>query len=496
MISVTSTSRCIPALAILFCVPFLGAQVAVIDAGNRKQVIDGFGASTAWHGRITDREADAAFRNDRDDQLGLTILRIRIDPGGANADEIMNARKAKERGALILASPWTPPAWMKTNGGAVMGSLEPSYYGDYAAFLDDFCADAGVIDVVSLQNEPDARVDYESCVWTGAQLLDFCRDYASAISVPILMPESQNFSESLSDPVLNDSAACSAVSFIGGHLYGVSPRKYANALDRGKRVWMTENYFNGEDITTCMSLMAKQIVDCLADDMSAYIWWYLRQPDCNLIEPGGAFRKKAFIMAHFSKFIRPGARRIDAPVRPQNGVSLVAFTGENTVLVALNLNPSARNQTLTLVNDSTLQVRRYTTTDAKNLLDEGTIDLTDHSFTVTLEARSLTTFVGTRTSGVPDGRASDLPRRVRLEPNFPNPFNPVTTLEFSLPVRSRVVVRIFDTAGRTAAVPVDEELDAGEHRRRWDAAGLPGGVYLCRLQACGRVETRKLVLSR
>jgi O-glycosyl hydrolase len=58
------------------------AQVANIDAGNVKQDIDGFGASTAWHGQLSDREADAAFRNDSVNQLGLSILRIRIDPNG------------------------------------------------------------------------------------------------------------------------------------------------------------------------------------------------------------------------------------------------------------------------------------------------------------------------------------------------------------------------------------------------------------------------------
>jgi O-glycosyl hydrolase len=45
------------------------AQVASIDAGNVKQTIDGFGASTAWHGQLSDQEADAAFKNETDDQM-------------------------------------------------------------------------------------------------------------------------------------------------------------------------------------------------------------------------------------------------------------------------------------------------------------------------------------------------------------------------------------------------------------------------------------------
>jgi O-glycosyl hydrolase len=65
------------------------AQVANIDAGNVKQYIDGFGASTAWHGQLSDKEADAAFMNDN--QLGLSILRIRIDENRNYSDELKNA---------------------------------------------------------------------------------------------------------------------------------------------------------------------------------------------------------------------------------------------------------------------------------------------------------------------------------------------------------------------------------------------------------------------
>jgi glucuronoarabinoxylan endo-1,4-beta-xylanase len=206
---------------------------------------------------------------------------------------MQNARKAKARGALIFAAPWTPPARMKTNNNAVGGELKTSSYADYAAYLKQFCTTLGKVEVISLQNEPDASVTYESCTWSAAQLLEFCRSYASAIGTPVLMPESQGFVFALSDPTLNDSVARSNVSFIGGHLYGASPRIYANALDKGKRVWMTEHYYNPDDIATCINQLAKEIIDCMYNNMSAYIWWYLRQPDCNLINTGGSLRKKA-----------------------------------------------------------------------------------------------------------------------------------------------------------------------------------------------------------
>jgi glucuronoarabinoxylan endo-1,4-beta-xylanase len=246
------------------------AQEAILDAGKEEQYIDGFGASTAWHGQISENEADAAFKNDNNNQLGLSILRIRIDPNGYYSDEMKNAQKAKARGALILASPWTPPASMKTNSNTVGGELDASFYDDYAAYLDHFCDTMGNIDVVSLQNEPDAVVTYESCTWSAAQFLDFCKNHASAIGTSVMMPESQSFVSAFSDPTLNDSVACSHISFIGGHLYGASPSNYTNALNKGWRVWMTEHYFNADDINTCIT-MAKEIINCMYNNMSAYI---------------------------------------------------------------------------------------------------------------------------------------------------------------------------------------------------------------------------------
>jgi glucuronoarabinoxylan endo-1,4-beta-xylanase len=472
------------------------AQVAYIDAGKVKQHIDGFGASTAWHGQLSDKEADAAFNNDNDNQLGLSILRIRIDPNGYYSDEMKNAQKARARGALIFAAPWTPPARMKTNNNTVGGELKTSSYADYAAYLKQFCTTLGNVDVISLQNEPDARVTYESCTWNGAQLLDFCKNQALSIGKPVIMPESQGFVSALSDPTLNDSVACSNISFIGGHLYGTSPRIYSNALNKGKRVWMTEKYYNGEDITTCINQMAKEIIECMYDNMSAYIWWYLRQPDCNLINAGGAFKNKGYIMAHFSKFIRPGYHRIDATYLPQSGVYLVAFKGVEDVIVVINLNTSSKNQTFTFSNDTIAHVKRYTTSDTKKFNYDGIIDVADNSFTATLEGKSITTFVSTKTSTGVKPFDSSVPQRFGLEQNYPNPFNPSTTITFGLPSKSSVLLEVFDMMGREVATLVNEELAAGNHYRQWNASNISSGVYFYRLQSDSFVETRKLILLR
>jgi hypothetical protein len=83
-----------------------------------------------------------------------------------------------------------------------------------------------------------------------------------------------------------------------------------------------------------------------------------------------------------------------------------------------------------------------------------------------------------------------------LEQNYPNPFNPSTTITYGLPMRSRVLLEIFNPIGQRVATIVDEEMEAGYHQASLQLAGLASGVYMYRLTAGGFVSTRKLVLLR
>jgi hypothetical protein len=92
-----------------------------------------------------------------------------------------------------------------------------------------------------------------------------------------------------------------------------------------------------------------------------------------------------------------------------------------------------------------------------------------------------------------------VPPTPALAGSFPNPFNPVTTVRFAVPVESRVSLRIYDLQGRVVRTLVDALVPAGWHERQWDArqdAGhrLPGGIFFLRMEANGATITRKLVL--
>ena len=91
--------------------------------------------------------------------------------------------------------------------------------------------------------------------------------------------------------------------------------------------------------------------------------------------------------------------------------------------------------------------------------------------------------------------------RVVLRQNVPNPFNPVTTIAFSMDAAGPADLRVFDPAGREVAVLAGGWHEAGDHVLRWDGrtgdgAALPSGVYLMKLETASSTARRKLVLVR
>jgi hypothetical protein len=77
----------------------------------------------------------------------------------------------------------------------------------------------------------------------------------------------------------------------------------------------------------------------------------------------------------------------------------------------------------------------------------------------------------------------ELPLSYKLSQNYPNPFNPVTTINYSLPVGSKVRLTILNLLGQVVATLVDETEPAGFKYVKWDASGLASGIYFYRLDA-------------
>ncbi|MFZ4620337.1 MAG: aryl-sulfate sulfotransferase [Bacteroidota bacterium] len=89
-----------------------------------------------------------------------------------------------------------------------------------------------------------------------------------------------------------------------------------------------------------------------------------------------------------------------------------------------------------------------------------------------------------------------VPRFTILRDNFPNPFNPSTTIEYSLAQRSNVTVRIFDLLGRELSVLVNEWQMEGEYTVSWDASGFSSGMYFYTLQTGTHLITKRMLLLK
>ena len=88
------------------------------------------------------------------------------------------------------------------------------------------------------------------------------------------------------------------------------------------------------------------------------------------------------------------------------------------------------------------------------------------------------------------------PLEFLLQQNFPNPFNPSTTIGFGLQNKSAVKIIVLNSIGEEVAVVLNEERDSGCHTVEFNAANLPSGVYFYRLQAGSFVETKKMILLK
>jgi hypothetical protein len=91
---------------------------------------------------------------------------------------------------------------------------------------------------------------------------------------------------------------------------------------------------------------------------------------------------------------------------------------------------------------------------------------------------------------------AELPHQFLLDQNYPNLFNPNTTIKFEVPKFSTVRLSVFDMLGRQVSVLMNEKSEAGVHEVKFDGSNLASGAYFYRLQAGDFVQSNKLVLLK
>ena len=418
------------------------SNTAAINFGAPKQTIRGFGGSAAWYySKMSDGRLNALFGTSLPDSLGLSILRLRIAPADWNAStqtadtgqwsaELENGAAAQARGALVFASPWSPPASMKIvntdrSSPLYSGRLDPAMYANYAKYLNAYIRYAASRNVslyaVSLQNEPDwDPQDYESCLWSAEEMKSWAGDYgAMAISgttTRLMAPESFYYSQATNDALLADPKAASNISIVGGHLYGGAPSYPGSAETQGKDVWMTEHFLDSVNKSDAKTSWQTGIDDAIAiateihdgltlSQYNAYVhWWLVNSNDSTptgLISTTNTLTYFGIGLKHFSYFIRPGYVRYDTTSLPQKGVRMSSFgtpsgaadskavvvlVNENAVDVTLtaSINPAGRSLTA---------LTPYRTSATATFERLPAIGVSGNAFSVLLPAKSITTLV-------------------------------------------------------------------------------------------------------
>ncbi|NLT10664.1 MAG: hypothetical protein GXY08_14380 [Ruminococcus sp.] len=425
------------------------ASLCTVNTNKTYQIIRGFGGMNhpewqnagAGHGDMTASEVQTAFGNGAN-ELGLTVLRIFVsDDQNAWKNAVPTAKRAQALGATVFATPWNPPASMRSNGsgGANGGKyvLNNGAEAQYAKYLNDYVKymeGQGInLYSISVQNEPDYAMDWTA--WSPDRTTNFIANYGQAIKEGTnakLMspesfqygPESYGYGKNYYKKIIQNAKAFANCDLFGTHFYGTSrdSMNYPTVEDCGKEIWMTEVYVpNSKDNSANNWPEAIQVAQnihngLVVGNMSAYVWWYIRR-SYGLMTEDGKISKRGYMMAQYSKYVRPGDYRIDVTEQPASGVYVSAYKHSDTQIEVVAINSGSDvSQEFSISNRTITDVDRYRTTSSENLAATENMEHDTSTFWAQLPANSVSTFVITLES---DGK--DLPD----DPGQPTPREPL-----------------------------------------------------------------------
>lgn len=396
-----------------------------IDPATTYQTISGFGGAAIWNSLPLSDSHLQTLLGTGENELGLSIVRVRLSPVSSQwSSDVSMLQKIETYGAKIMASPWSPPGEWKYDtqeDPLINGYLMEEHYADYANYLNDyvqFMADENIIiDVVSIQNEPDWTASYESCEWTPEMMYNFVKNHASVIDAKVLAAESLRFAENYTDDILNDPLAAANLDIVGGHLYGArQPSHYTLAEEKEKEIWMTEYLLNsgyGDDaiqpgdwinvseteIWDESMEMLESIHESMISNWNAYIWWYIKRyysfmGDGNGGTAEGETLKRGLAFSQFSKFVRPGYVRVDA--QPDNGstpLKITTYKAENKI-VAVIINPENNPiyEVTLSITETISSVEAFTTSEFDDRVKEA-LSPDGNKVTLDMKAKSITTVI-------------------------------------------------------------------------------------------------------
>ncbi len=288
---------------------------------------------------------------------------------------IHDADQASGGNLHLLASPWSPPAWMKTNnrmddGGALRGEYAPAWANYFVRFVQQMKAEENLtVWALTVQNEPQAKQVWESCLYSPEQERDFVKNHlgpalaAAGLSGVKLLPLDHNrdIMEKHADASFGDPAAARYYWGLALHWYvsndfAASSRVHAKYPD--KPILFTEGCWEGGKTIGAWEHgegYAHQMIGDFSNWVCGYIDWNIV-----LDERGGPnhvgnfcdapvivdtrtrtvrYQSGFYYIGHFSRYVKPGARRIASAGGPAP-LESAAFANPDGSLAVVVLNRS------------------------------------------------------------------------------------------------------------------------------------------------------------
>jgi len=303
------------------------------------------------------------------------------------------------------------------------GSLLAAHYQDWATYLSNYVNTLkntyGIpLYALSVQNEPDFTASYQSMLYTSQNFHDFILNNlgptmrANNPGVKIMMPEQAHWQFNLAAATLADPAAYAHVNIVAAHSYFNSP--VAQTLPAGIELWETEDSDLGSPDDPSMSNAlgwAVKIHNYLTvANINAWGWWWgVDSVECTgqgLINDsnsgapclGTVVAKRLWATGNFSRFVRPGYVRIGATANPITNVYVSSYkdpVSGKFAIVVVNQSTSPQSLTFTLNGFPTAaSVTPWVTSSSLNLAQQPSIPVNGNTFSATIAASSVTTFVG------------------------------------------------------------------------------------------------------
>ncbi|WP_142686408.1 glycoside hydrolase family 30 protein [Chitinophaga polysaccharea] len=396
---------------LLFTTQNKGIATIEVDATKKFQPIDGFGftltggSATLIH-QLATAQQDALLKElflSKGNGIGISYLRLSIGasdlsasvftyddmPGGQTDPELKHFNIDEEKKDLIpvlkkivalnpaikiLGSPWTPPAWMKTNNSFIGGSLEPAYYGAYAQYFVKYVkamkAEGITIDAITIQNEPLHPKNNPSMLMLAEDQAVFIKDHLgpafkkAGVKTKIILYDHNCDKPEYPLTILRDKAAYPYVNGSAFHLYGGTIDALSKVHDEfpEKHLYFTEQWSDGKgsfsrELTNNVS---KLIVGATRNWSRNVLQWNLAadaqwnphtdQGGCSrclggITIDGQAISRNSsyYVIGHASKFVPAGSVRIASGITgPLDNVAFLTPAGK-TVLVVVNTDTATQD---------------------------------------------------------------------------------------------------------------------------------------------------------